>query len=509
MTNKEISIDVSELKVYNTLYDWQKEFCRRVYDDYNNPFGWGFFLKPGIGKTKISIAMAELNNADAILVMTIKSKVLEENIRGSFGEELELAGYRVFYSHNMHRKKEYQAFIASFNAKEKIALVFNYEGLQSARIYQMLNIICGGNAFLSKSEIKRQGVVETYKNVVMICDESHMLKSRKSAVFSLMDRMFHAAIVPDIQYARENYFRQNIKHLYLLSGTPFTVDYLDLWSQLSLLGYEKEFHEYFTDYFEEDLSIKKYNFWALKIKRIKDEDALYDMFHKYSFFAKTEDFYEFLPSEIITHLYVPKSKSYIAMSTPGEDNPDYRTFDGFVCDLPQIFKMRLRQLTSGFMGNAEDMRFYSDYKIEKLKELLENNPDDYVIMYNYTAEFLMILSVCEELGYDIDVWNGLEKTRHNYDNKEATKNRVFIANIDSGSTGLNLQNYHNIIFFSLPDTWADMEQAIARIKRIGQLNDRVYVYILMMIGSVETRIYDVIKERKNYDLSLFVSDYWH
>ena len=81
-----------KLTVYNTLYDWQKPFVDKIIESHltEDYLRWGFFLRMGIGKTKIMVAAAEKRKSDCIIVTSIKSKVTEEFDEGSFGDELNL-----------------------------------------------------------------------------------------------------------------------------------------------------------------------------------------------------------------------------------------------------------------------------------------------------------------------------------------------------------------------------------------------------------------------------------
>jgi len=195
------------------------------------------------------------------------------------------------------------------------------------------------------------------------------------------------------------------------------------------------------------------------------------------------------------------------MSWNNIKNDHYRVYDGYICDTPATFKMRLRQLASGFMGNAEASDYYSTWKVDKLQEIIENNEDNYVVFYNYTPELFMIMAAAEEAGYVYDIYNGKIKDLSNFHSTKIKSKRLIIANIKSGSVGLNLQTYKNCIFYSLPDVWSDLEQGVGRIERTGQLSEFVDVYILMTIGTVEGRIWNNLMVGKDYTDKMFERDY--
>jgi SNF2 family DNA or RNA helicase len=319
--------------------------------------------------------------------------------------------------------------------------------------------------------------------------------------------MLTAKVAPGLSFSRDNYFREHIKHVYIGTGTPFTVGYVDLFQQLKILGHKWTYDGFFKSYCVEDITVKRFNIFAQGIKEYKNVDQLLDLVEQYAFFARTENYYPFLPDRRMTALWVKQDEAYRKMSFDHLDNPDYRVFDGFICDTPAIFKLRLRQLASGFMGNAEESNYYSTLKTDKLQEILEDSEDNYVIFYNYTPELFMIMSAAEEAGYVYDVYTGAHKDLKYFNDTTITSKKLIIANIQSGSTGLNLQSYKNAVFYSLPDVWSDFEQGVGRIERIGQKSPFVDVYILMTIDTVETRIWDSLMKGKDYTDKMFERDY--
>lgn len=524
-------------KIYNTLYEWQKPFIDKLVDKFNieeDPMCYskfGFFLRMGIGKTKLMVATAELHESDCIIVTSILPKVVEENIPGSFGAELELAGYKVYYSHLLYQptplkplkngkvrtrkpgseseraEKYYAEFIDDFTNKRKIAFVNNYDSIMTEKGFALLHLLAGGNSGAKVSMQKKQGKIEGYKNITWLFDESHKIKSKDSQISMRIHSMLTNKVAPGLSLIRDNYFKENIRHVYLGTGTPFTVGYVDLYQQLNILGHEWDYDSFFDEYCVEDKKAKVFNIYAKAIKDYKNVDQLLDIVEQYAFFARTENYYPFLPERRTTILWAKRDVSYNLMAWDNENNPHYRVYDNYICDTPSLFKLRLRQLASGFMGNADESKFYSTWKLDKLTEILEDSEDNYVIFYNYTPELFMLMSVAEDLGYVYDVYNGSVKDLSYFHNTNIVHKKLILANIASGSTGLNLQTYKNAIFYSLPDVWAEFEQGIGRIERTGQKSPFVDVYVIMTIDTVETRIWDSLMKGKDYTDKMFERDY--
>lgn len=491
--------------IYNTLYDWQKPFVDNVINkfEYSERSYHGYYLRMGIGKTKIMTATAEMRNSDCIIVTSILDKVTEEFEEGSFGDELRSAGYKVFFSHLLKMQKplkterskpgEARQYFMDFEQailnKEKIAYVCNYDTLITDNGYIFLNVIANA-----------------YKNISWIFDESHNLKSRKSKISKRVASLFKNKKVPQIKPSTNNYFRSNVKNIILGTGTPFTKNYSDFYQQLVILGMKMSYKEFKNNFLEIELEEKGYNIFAETIKGHKNEDQLFELMSDYVTFAKTENYYEFLPERRLVQIKVPRSSTYDRFSDH-TDNENYKVLDEWIADTPSLYKLRLRQLASGFLGNSDFFRFYSTLKANKLYELLESNDNNHIIFYTYTPELYAIIDVAERAGFVYDLWSGIEKDATYYNDDSIKKKKLIIANTKSGSVGINRQKYNSVIFYSLPDTYDVFDQAIARVDRLGQKAEFVDIYLLITVGSVENNIYRAIKKGQDYDDKAFEEDY--
>lgn len=249
--------------IYNTLYEPQKRFVDELIDKRgalkprDEAFKWGFFLKMGFGKTKIMTAMAELHEADLILITTEKSKMLERDNEGEFPAELAAAGYKTFYSDKMGSKKYEREFLDALNKGEKIVYMFNWAQINAKKGYSILNWIVGGLDSL-KSPDRRRWLEDEYnksdktltfdefinnkgpqyKNIVWIMDEAHAVNNKSARLSKTVNGMLYNKNVPGLQITRSNYFRERIKAVYLGTGTPMTGKYYEnYYWLLTILGH--------------------------------------------------------------------------------------------------------------------------------------------------------------------------------------------------------------------------------------------------------------------------------
>lgn len=493
--------------IYNILYDWQKEIVDKF--KYKN---LGIFLDCGLGKTPISLGLAEQNYSQKVIVITINGKAKEtSNDNGSWFDWGSKSNMNYICSHKSQ---------ATFSNETNDLYVINYEGLyKRKRNKQKVELIDNLINFIKSCKDK---------NVTLIIDESHKMKNLQSMQTQAIFKLY-----------RELRIKANNCCIYLLSGTPFTVGYIDLYSQLKILGCNMSKTEFIDEY-----CVRGYLpgllGWQQPIVGYKNINMLYDLVHKYAITMKsddiinlpektfvyhkyktTDDFKMFLNEKLSTEKILDYCKSRkIKCDIKKEDkqvnNPFYRNIDypdfNYLCETSGTFYLRAKQLSIGFVGNADKCIWYNRARLDMLKKFLQNNEDNYLLFYNYTAELLEIYQICEELGYNIDVYCGEIKSLVHYEKyasqKEeqqlVNKKNIILTNWASGSTGMNWQLYNQCILFSLP-SYVDYEQGLKRIHRLGQKNKCVY-HIFYQQNWLDNRLMQSIRERKEYDSKMFAND---
>lgn len=474
------------------------DFQQAIVDKYKHKNKLGLFLDMGLGKTIVSLAFCQTHDIDSIIVISIKSKSSETSeIKGSFADYLTQMGLNVYHLNTKGTPPPFQP---------KQALILNYERLNDASDKKSLNHILV--EFLNHSKNKKIGI---------IVDESHKIKNPNSMRSKMLSKL--------LLYAQ----KLCQPYLYLLTGTPFTKGFIDLFNQLHLLGLNMSKTE-FMDRYTIRGDIKGLLNWQQPIIGYKNVDALFNLVARYAVTELTEKTIK-LPEQNFIYLKTPISDSFnvFTIMRPGEkrlkqycttrglpyekvnlfyNNIDYPT-NNYMAETPAHTWLRARQLSIGFNGNEDDYKWYDFNRIKLLEEFLSNNVDNYLIFYNYSPELYTIFEICEHLGYLVDIYNGHIKDTtfyDNYANLNATeqlnhKKRVLITNFASGSTGKNWQAYNKSIFFSLP-LYGDYAQALKRNHRLGQERP-VFYYIFYQDNFLDRAMLKALKEKTNYNLDMF------
>ena len=507
--------------IYDNLFDFQK----KIVDDLKSKKSYGLFLDMGLGKTITALALAEANNCTKIIVVTLKDKALEtENTNGSW----------------LYWAKQYDVPLDKYNVKtfkninydteNGQIIVVNYQALFTSRTEQYAHS-------KPKQVIKIKDTFMDFiknakaDNIALIIDESHMIKNADSARSKCIKMLNDYCNI----YCKST-------HLYLLSGTPFSIGFIDMHNQLSMLGC-KMTKTKFKDKFCIMGHVPSLKEWEQPIVGYKNEPEFYDLVHQYGITIKSKEVVD-LPKQIFINHTLPVSEDFkmlmseqvsgniidnyltkrdievldrsIYKTKSKVNNPFYRNLDypdfNFLCQTAAGMYLRARQISIGFQGNAEDSIWYNRDRLNQLRNLLENNEDNYVLFYNYTPELFELYNLCEELGYNIDVMSGQIKSTFFYDkysnqtNEErlVNKKNIILMNFDSGSAGGNYQLWNHCIIFSTP-VYKNWAQSLKRVHRIGS-KEPVFYHIFYQDNWVEHRMKDTLEKGEEYTTEMFEMD---
>lgn len=304
------------------------------------------------------------------------------------------------------------------------------------------------------------------KDFTLMLDESQYIKNEKSNRSKFIVGLNPANVI-------------------LLSGTPTGGKYEELWSQLRLLGWnitKKLFYKQYT-------IAEKKNVGGLIInvvKGYKNVDRLKEKLKSHgAIFMKSEEVFD-LPKQIQNIVQVSNTAEYRKFKKDRVITIDGETLVG---DTSLTKLLYLRQLTS----------IYNHNKHEVIEDILASTDERIIIFYNFRKEFHIIKNICANLDRPISYINGEGTDLENYENKN---NSITLVQYQAGASGVNLQKANRMIYFSLPLSSELWMQSKKRIHRIGQKNSCFYYYLITE-KSVEEKILEVLKERRDFTLELF------
>lgn len=351
-------------------------------------------------------------------------------------------------------KEHFEAFYSEYKV-----IVFDKQNLDIIPSESIL--------IINYDKVWRRPEISKLRDFTLMLDESSMIKNERSNRSKFVLKL-HA------------------KNVILLSGTPTGGKYEELISQVNLLGWNiskdlflKQYTVREWDELDGGYKIVGYQRTERMKKKLREHGAI---------FMKTEEVFDLpLQNHINVKCKCPKIYNDFAKHHMVEIRDEM-----LIGDTPASAKMYLRQLAGAFNKN----------KLDQLKDLMESTNDRLIIFYQFKRDYEAIKMICEELKRPLSTINGDIKDLDAYEKQE---NSVSLIQYQAGAMGLNLQKANKIIYFTLTDMSELFEQSKKRIHRIGQEKPCFYYYLLTE-GTIEWRMLQVLKERKDYSDALFESE---
>jgi SNF2 family DNA or RNA helicase len=357
-------------------------------------------------------------------------------------------------------------------AKDKI-IIINYEALVNTEVLDL---------------------IMEWSPEVMICDESHLLKSGKArrtkACIKISDEV-----------------RSNSGNVFLLTGTPILNSPIDIFWQFVILDGGDTFTRNFIAFRQKYFIDKNGAFagkkgywpkWEIQEKKMPElTELIYDKASRV-----TKDICLDLPPLVkeIRHselgpqqkkLYKEMEKEFITfLKVQDEITP-------IVAEFAMTKALRLLQICSGFVKDADGREFVLEKvpKLEILKELLEDiTPDHKVIVWcSFIQNYKMIAQLCSKLKIKSVMLTGQQSTKEKQEAIDSFQMdqdvRVMIANRKAGGTGITLTAASYSIIYSRDVSLANEIQSEARNYRKGsEVHEKVTKIDLITPDTVEEKV---------------------
>lgn len=276
------------------------------------------------------------------------------------------------------------------------------------------------------------------------------------------------------------------KNVILLSGTPTSGKYENLWSQLHLLGWNISKELYWRQYIDTEI-IDNEGFPIKVVRGYKNVDRLKQKLRDHgAHFLKTEDVFD-LPQQTFNTISIKTTVEYRKFKKSCIANVNDVELVGDTTLTKMLYE---RQLCGQ----------YNKEKFNAFRNLLESTNDRLIVFYNFTEEMKELYRIAhEEYDRACSLVNGSMKNLEAYEHCEDS---VTFIQYQAGAMGLNLQMANKVIYFTPPLSSELFEQSKKRVHRIGQEKPCFY-YFLTCKKSIEEKIYNTLAMRKNYTEALF------
>lgn len=306
-------------------------------------------------------------------------------------------------------------------------------------------------------------------DITLMLDESSIIQNSSTKAWKFIKKLDTANVI-------------------LLSGTPCSGKYENLWTQAHLLGWdidEKTFLKHYINFRNIDtpVGIKKI---VDKRDPYKNQDRLKSKFRAYgAVFMKTDEVFD-LPEQTIIDIKVSKSKEYDEfikneiVTVEGND----------LVGNTQLAKLLYARALCGA---------YSSAKFDAFRDLLTSTNDRLIVFYNFNQELERLTKIAGECGKPVSQVNGHIKDLSAYEDEDDS---VTFVQYQAGAKGLNLQKANKIIYFTPTLSVENYMQSQKRIHRIGQTKPCFY-YRMICKNTVEKDIYSTLERGIDYTDNLF------
>jgi len=282
---------------------------------------------------------------------------------------------------------------------------------------------------------------------MVVIDESSSFKSARAKRFRALKKVM-----------------KYIRSIVLLSGTPSPNGMMDLWSQMYLIDQGERLGRTITNYRQRFFVPDGYMGYNYKLKPGAKEQIM-ELIKDVCVTMTAEDYLE-LPECINVNEFI---------ELPDKAKQQYKELEKeFIISLDDIdiespskaaLGNKLLQICNGSVYDAErNVHEIHNEKIERLKEIIEDNPgENFLVAYNYKHDLEKLQkafpkAVKLETAKQEDDWN-------------KGKIKILLAHPASAGHGLNLQYGGNvIIWYGLTWNLEYYQQFNKRLHRQGQKN---------------------------------------
>ena len=343
---------------------------------------------------------------------------------------------------------DFALFLCPFSTKSNLKVEIDKWGLDRPfEIVGYETLSSSDRTYLGLLDLKKQ-----YQKLFIVADESVFIKNSDSKRFERMLKL-----------------RDMSEYRLILNGTPITKNEWDIYNQMEFLS---------------PLIIKmsRLEFLQTFFKKIKYKHKGESPREFYTLSEVNIDYLHKLIEPFIFEadlVFDKKVSSHeIMVSSSDETDELYKERKQSLLNSLAIGECKVEQFTNLAVACFDDK--------ERHKAIAKQLKGQIIVFCSLLSE---VKHISEEIDCYVITGAVAPQKRIEIINQFKEDDKPLLMTYGTGAFGLNLQFCHRIAFASLTFDYAKIDQAMSRIKRIGQENDIEYTYFTSNLG-----IYNMIKE---------------
>lgn len=282
--------------------------------------------------------------------------------------------------------------------------------------------------------------------------------------------------------------RVDPKHIWLLTGTPYTSTSWSIYAYGKILGRDWKWNKWSERFFDK---IRMGNRWIPQARTDRDEE-LQDIIRSLGIVIDLKDVAD-----------VPDDEEVIETFTLSAEQKKIikECFD----PLPIVRFTRQHQLEQGVLKSDgyKDTLSFTCAKDRRIKEIVEQN-EKIIIVCRYHDQIRKITKLLEPLGRNIYHIHGQCKELAGDVAQDAENDPTAIV-IAQGDTcaGYSLKSFNVMLFASMSYSFVNYDQMCSRMKAMEKTTGCTYIHMMTEGKSVDKGVYDAVKNKQDFSVELF------
>ena len=337
-----------------------------------------------------------------------------------------------------------------------------------------------------------EGELARWRPDMIVCDESTKIKNPQAKCSKALHRLGKLS-----------------EYNLILTGTPINNSPLDFFSQYKFLD-ESIFGGSFYSFRSKYAIIGGYQ--NHQIVGYKNLAELVEKAHAIAYRIKIDEAVD-LPEFVEETRRIKLEKNAQRIYDGIEKDSFAELMNGEITTRNVLTQLlRLSQTTGGFVRNDDGgpAQQISTAKLDALSDIIDNSVDEgkkVIVFARFVPEIDAIAKMLRKKGVGYALIKGDVKDRA--EQVEAFQTdpevKVFVGQLQTTGLGLTLTAGSVCVYYSLDFSYANYEQSMARVRRIGQTKRGVYIHLVCR-DTIDEKVIGALK-RKSDVSKLLVDDY--